>query len=573
MSTENAAPPPVPASQEQGGGLLSKVVKFVSNPTKDWKELESRASPSQQSSTVADDLNAQQLRERIERKRRNDFIRKAEFAHLRKIINTRKKQRQPNLSASVLAQLASAQASGVDSSVASRPVKSRSGTLEKINEIEAQLSKQWWQAGHRDGDSQLAQEPHGGHEGVGAEGVEAPSDFFMGSSSLFFVDEVAQHVRQARQDMEAGQTAAVASSHWVGLLRQMDEVLEFFGFQENFVHQADLEEAAILFASHRVADAEKVLVDVIRKHANGDPQSQVDIWMTLFDLYRAIGTQDRFDAVALDFAKRFERSAPTWISLPEQLGMAQEDKDHKRPLSWTSPPEVALQTVTTLSALQERASSPYQLGWGRLTLIQPDAVDALTDFFNRLGALPGVLKFVSVEKLNDLLAEKTVVSDASVDARWWLLRLAVIQLMGDADQFELVALDYTITYEKSPPTFRAPVLQYSSNDDGTQAVTSENTDEAKFTMQTGTLQGRIDQDATALLDQTVGSLPDSAPITIDCSKLIAIDFAAAGSVLNWAALQQSKGRVVVFNQLHRLIAIFFNVIGINEHAKVVPRKN
>ncbi len=36
---------------------------------------------------------------------------------------------------------------------------------------------------------------------------------------------------------------------------------------------------------------------------------------------------------------------------------------------------------------------------------------------------------------------------------------------------------------------------------------------------------------------------------------------------------QSQGHVVHFQNLHRLIAVFFNVIGINEHAWVIPRKN
>ena len=48
---------------------------------------------------------------------------------------------------------------------------------------------------------------------------------------------------------------------------------------------------------------------------------------------------------------------------------------------------------------------------------------------------------------------------------------------------------------------------------------------------------------------------------------------AAGSVLNWAAQQQGHGRVVQFINLHRLVAVFFNVVGVNEHAWVVPRKD
>ena len=69
------------------------------------------------------------------------------------------------------------------------------------------------------------------------------------------------------------------------------------------------------------------------------------------------------------------------------------------------------------------------------------------------------------------------------------------------------------------------------------------------------------------------SLGPGQPLVIPCERLIRIDFSAAGSVLNWAADQQAKGRDVRFQDLHRLVAVFFNVIGISEHAWVVPRKN
>ncbi|MGP1629543.1 MAG: STAS domain-containing protein, partial [Giesbergeria sp.] len=58
-----------------------------------------------------------------------------------------------------------------------------------------------------------------------------------------------------------------------------------------------------------------------------------------------------------------------------------------------------------------------------------------------------------------------------------------------------------------------------------------------------------------------------------CERLIRVDFSAAGSVLNWAAEQQAQGRVVQFLNLHRLVAVFFNVVGINEHSWVVARKD
>ena len=62
-------------------------------------------------------------------------------------------------------------------------------------------------------------------------------------------------------------------------------------------------------------------------------------------------------------------------------------------------------------------------------------------------------------------------------------------------------------------------------------------------------------------------------MVIGCEHLVRMDFPAAGSVLNWAAQQQAAGQVVQFINLHRLVAVLFNVIGINEHAWVIPRKN
>ena len=62
-------------------------------------------------------------------------------------------------------------------------------------------------------------------------------------------------------------------------------------------------------------------------------------------------------------------------------------------------------------------------------------------------------------------------------------------------------------------------------------------------------------------------------IAIDCSRLVRMDFAAAGSVLNWAAQMQELGHVLQFSQLHQLLAVFFNVVGIQEHAQVIPRRD
>ena len=63
--------------KEERTGLFSKVVKFVRNPTTNWADLD------QQEVDRESSYSKQMLKEMIERKRRNDFVRKREFDMLR----------------------------------------------------------------------------------------------------------------------------------------------------------------------------------------------------------------------------------------------------------------------------------------------------------------------------------------------------------------------------------------------------------------------------------------------------------------------------------------------------------
>jgi hypothetical protein len=112
-------------ADKESNGLLSKVVKFVRNPGSGWSEGEQDASESSYSK--------QMLKEMIERKRRNDFVRKREFDMLRKM----------RRSEVMAGQDPAARPSFFQSSMPSKP-DDRASTLKKIDEIEAQMSMQWW---------------------------------------------------------------------------------------------------------------------------------------------------------------------------------------------------------------------------------------------------------------------------------------------------------------------------------------------------------------------------------------------------------------------------------------------
>jgi ABC-type transporter Mla MlaB component len=90
-------------------------------------------------------------------------------------------------------------------------------------------------------------------------------------------------------------------------------------------------------------------------------------------------------------------------------------------------------------------------------------------------------------------------------------------------------------------------------------------------MATVELSGQIMGEPKPALDKLETRLAGADVMIISCAKLVRVDFSAAGSLLNWVTARQSEGRLVQFTDLHRLVAAFFHVIGISEHAKVSAR--
>ena len=68
------------ADSKDGESFLRKVVRFVANPATDWSDINSRQEDSRDL-----DLERSELKAMVERKRRNDFVRKREFDMLRKV--------------------------------------------------------------------------------------------------------------------------------------------------------------------------------------------------------------------------------------------------------------------------------------------------------------------------------------------------------------------------------------------------------------------------------------------------------------------------------------------------------
>jgi hypothetical protein len=85
------------------------------------------------------------------------------------------------------------------------------------------------------------------------------------------------------------------------------------------------------------------------------------------------------------------------------------------------------------------------------------------------------------------------------------------------------------------------------------------------------LSGQMVGDIDRVLKAMEAQLGSSVIVNVNCGRLIRVDFIAAGDLLNWVLARRSENRVVNFDDAHRLLALFFGAMGINEHARVKVR--
>jgi hypothetical protein len=594
-------------------GLLSKVVKFVRNPTTNWSDLD------QPELDKESQYSKQMLKEMIERKKRNDFVRRREFDQLRKL---RQRESQP-------ASDAAERPSFFQSSMQSK-LDDRAGTIKKIDDIEAQMSRQWWKAKDTGASKPVRLSGLAGLQSAHplgntlsyapTEPVPLPAQAAVHQANAFAPTDVSP-----LRDAPSWQPPSSPAEPAVDMLTALDHTLnldfDFAGLMPAqaalqtdaldvdfpdldggiYEHDPELEEAAIRFANGDVAGAEATLLAILRH--SPVPPAHSEAWTALFDLYRASNLQDQFDTEAIDFAGRFGRTAPAWFSIPDQAGLPLAS-----PLSpdtatglggvfhWVCPAVLSAAAVENLhAAMQLRVPASVQISWANLSVVDSGAVQGLCDIFEAWAEQPVQLVFADAGHLEGTLKSHTVLGDTTVHAQWWRVRLALLRILQSQDTFDMVALEYCITYEVSPPAWQAARCSYAvldAQDDvglpDTLALSTFGASDFKdsdtgvrtlplglsaASVSRGALSGLVLGDASEALAVVGAQAGSGSLVVVACDTLVRIDFSAAGSVLNWAADQQAAGREVHFTGLHRLAAIFFNVIGINENATVIPRRN
>jgi hypothetical protein len=598
--------------------FFRKVVRFVANPATDWTELGSRQGDNQDL-----ELEKSELKAMIERKRRNDFVRKREFDMLRRV-------RREGLSPEQLATLGTS--SRLDDSEARLPETHTArpdGVKAKIDEIEQQMV----------GDAGFSSSTGRGR-GPGAysppppppapvprtplppmafeeQGFRAPApaplpDFAIPPASapapvqmntglppLSPMKPVSFDAAMPTPVPSPPPPAASPYQQEPGTLSETTDFSSPFAVEVSEVmHDPELDEAVIAFANADFTQCEEALQRITS--VSGDRSQHAETWLVLFDLYRATGQQQRFESLALDYAQQFGWSAPQWYSLPKLVADALLDEPlmpsssgsaSRMPhgdVGWVCPEVLDIEAVARLRSQTLQMPLPWVLDWSGLHLIDAEAAMQLSTIFRLWSGQSLEMRWMGGDRLFQVLQESAPTGVRDADPAFWLTRLDALRLANRADQFDEAAIDYCVTYEVSPPSWeptrckvhisgsdlstRNPPMSMVSDVSTSFMESSLLEDAGGVEMAHVELSGQLIGDISATLTKLQGELGSAPVVSVSCARLIRVDFIAAGDLLNWVLARKSEGRAVHFVDAHRLLALFFGAMGINEHAKVQVRK-
>ncbi|MGD9832205.1 MAG: hypothetical protein AB7U92_05590 [Piscinibacter sp.] len=557
--------------------FFRKVVKFVANPTTEWAEIGTPQDEARETEFAKSELKAM-----IERKRRNDFVRKREFDMLRKV-------RREGLSPEQLAALGGS--SKLDDSegkisVAESGAKQDASVKAKIDAIEQQMVG----------------------DGFGAPPVSRRGpDFYnaptqptpMGTNAI----SRPMPLNGASVDLPSAAPAAAPAAAVMGaglsplsplaLDSGAGDFANAFAVEVSEVaHDPELDEAVIAFANADFEQCEQSLGSLTGH--GGQRHAHAETWLVLFDLYRAIGQQHKFESLALDYAQQFGWSAPQWFSLPRLV--AEAASDERAPansrldgqVGWVCPEFVDADAVAHLSSQSLQMPLPWVFDWSALRGMDVEAASRMSELFRGWIRQKLDMRWLGGEKLFAVLAEAAPTGVRDADPAFWQLRLDALRMTNRPDQFDEAAIDYCVTYEVSPPSWEpaqcevrisgshtsttSPPLSMVS-EVSTSFIESRFNEDPNATVQVAgvELSGQLVGDIGPTLKKLEGELGSSTIVNVSCAKLIRVDFIAAGDLLNWVLARRNENRTVVFVDAHRLVALFFGAMGINEHARVKVR--
>lgn len=322
-----------------------------------------------------------------------------------------------------------------------------------------------------------------------------------------------------------------------------------------------IEEAAILFANGQTEMVEHVLHDAIKTDLGA---SALTVWALLLELYQVTGRRAEFDNLSIDYASKFETSPPGWFeNEAEQVAAPVVASKTTPTIQFSGKLDSTIVKQLERVKKMAEANKVLRIEFARVTDVDPVGCGILLNVLKKLQKTGHDLILVGALELVARIRAILEVGRRDETEAPWLLLMEVLQLLNLEKDFEEASIDYCITFEVSPPPFVAPKTKVTMALDDLSPK-----EESPHFMMPTVIEGSTDQ-----LIQAIGvHVGENNPAILDCARLMRVDFGATGQLLAGLAPLTGAGSRIELHNVNQLVAALFNVMGLKDIVKIVPRK-
>jgi len=316
--------------------------------------------------------------------------------------------------------------------------------------------------------------------------------------------------------------------------------------------QSDIEQVAVLYANGQDAVVRPLLESLLGAYPGTEG---LRLWLMLFDFLQLSGDRASFDKLASEFVQTCEMSPPAWRQAT--------------PAPVSKGPSVGLCTLQgVLTADDEKlltpladalkSKQPLRVDCSKLVGCDDEIAGRLAELLMSARRQGAVIVLEQIEGIIPHLQGRVTVGEAT-NTRSWLLLLELLQRYATQEEFELCAIDFAVTFERSPPSWEAVPLPKLP---ATKKAAS--TDQAHY------LSGEIKNHR---FDDLAAVLSDVDHVVLDFSAVRRLDFVSAGQLVNRLSAAKRGGMDVIIRSPNHLVAELMAVVGLNKFARIIVPKS
>ena len=306
-----------------------------------------------------------------------------------------------------------------------------------------------------------------------------------------------------------------------------------------------IEEASILYASRQRQATERLLLEAVSQRS-GDGYETI-AWKMLLELADFDQDRERFEALSLRYAERFETSPPQW-----QARSAAVTSSTVPTLAFRG--KLLASSGPALAQLEQMAqgASIFVIDMQGVTEIDSAGCTGLLTLLRNWDAQRRQVSIAHSASLLALLRQATQHAEKSSDDGAWLLLIELLRI-SDVEAYENACIDYSIAFELSPPV---PLSFTAAQVQGGAGLC---------------LPAEIAMPIEGFLDSLRIATDGMDTIVLNGSQLQLIEFNAAAALLDGIA-GLAKGKPVEWRDIPYLVSTLLQLVGGDGKLHIINRQ-